>query len=440
MNKTFLLKFSALVLSSLVAMNASARSESAPAMNQGAADWITMNKDYSSQRYVDLDQITPENVGNLKEVCEVQLNQPVMFSAGLLMVDDTLFVTTTRQTVAFDAATCELRWRHVFDFIHKPIGFMQRGLGYSDGKVFRGTNDGRVLAFDARTGKVLWEVQAADTTKTETFTSAPIAWQGKVFIGIAFSDAGIAGRLLAFDGNTGAELWRFETTLGFHAGGGLWTSYSLDPATGELFAGVGNPFEDFDRDLVPDDAARTVYTNSVISVDAPSGRLNWHFQAVPRDEHDWDLATTPTLYHSAGGKNMLAIAGKDGRVHGIDRTTRKPVFNTTGTTTVNDNVPLEKNSWTYVCPGLQGGAMFNGTAYSPVEGMLYVGMADLCAWYSKGGPIKDWSAAARYGAPKGWITALDGDTGAVRWQYHADAQVLEAVLKLQIGVDGRAQV
>jgi alcohol dehydrogenase (cytochrome c) len=398
-----------------------------------ADDWITMNKDYSSQRYVDLDQITPENVSDLKEVCEVQLNQPVVFSSGLLMAGDTLYVGTDRLTVAIDAATCELRWRHVLDFNHKPIGSGVRGLGYLDGKVFRGTNDGRVIAFDARTGQLLWEVQSADPTKYEMFASAPIAWQGKIFIGIAFSDAGIAGRLLALDSNTGNELWRFNSTLGFNAGGGFWTTYSLDPATGEVFAGVGNPFEDFNRDLVPDDAARTVYTNSVISVDSATGRLNWHYQAVPRDEHDWDLATAPTLYRSAGGKDLLAIAGKDGRVHGIDRTTQTPIFNTPGTTTENDDVPLDK-TWKYVCPGVQGGAMFNGAAYSPGEGMLYVGMTDHCAWYMKGSPYKDWSAAARFGAPKGWITALDGETGAVRWQYHTDAQVLAGLVPTKSGL------
>jgi alcohol dehydrogenase (cytochrome c) len=400
---------------------------------RAADDWFTMNKDYSSQRYVDLDQITPENIGDLKEVCEVQLNQAVIFGSGLLMVGDTLYVGTNRQTVAFDAATCALRWRHVLDFNHTPIGSGVRGLGYLDGKVFRGTNDGRVMAFDARTGQVLWEVQASDPSKLEMFSSAPIAWKGKVFIGIAFSDAGIAGRLLALDINTGKELWRFNTTLGFKAGGGFWSSYSLDPATGEVFAGVANPFEDFNRDLVPDDAARTVYTNSLISVDSASGRLNWHFQAVPRDEHDWDLATAPTLYRSSGGRDMLAIAGKDGRVHGIDRTTRTPIFNTPGTTTENDDVPLD-TTWKYVCPGLQGGAMFNGAAYSPDEGILYVGMSDHCAWFTKGSPYKDWSAAARFGGPKGWITALDGETGAVRWQYHADAQVLAGLVPTKSGL------
>src|SRR5271155_2203931 len=89
---------------------------------RGADDWFTVNKDYSSQRYVDLDQITPENVAGLREVCEVELNQPVFFTSGLVMAGGTLFVTTNRQTVALDAATCAVRWCHVINFNEAPIG------------------------------------------------------------------------------------------------------------------------------------------------------------------------------------------------------------------------------------------------------------------------------------------------------------------------------
>jgi glucose dehydrogenase len=73
---------------------------------RAADDWLTMNKDYSAQRYVDLDEINKDNIGDLKEVCEVGLNQPVIFNSGLLMVDQTLYVATNYQTVAIDAATC----------------------------------------------------------------------------------------------------------------------------------------------------------------------------------------------------------------------------------------------------------------------------------------------------------------------------------------------
>jgi alcohol dehydrogenase (cytochrome c) len=405
-------------------------------------DWITVNKDYSSERYVDLDQISPKNVGDLKEVCEIQLNEPVYFNSGLLKVGRTLYVTTLRGTYAFDAATCLLRWRHVIEFKQLFAGLSNRGVGYLDGKVFRGTVDGRVIALDASTGRLLWDVQAAYPAQHEAFSSAPIAWDGKLFIGIIVSDNGIAGRLMAFDVNTGKQLWQFETTLGHPSGGGLWTTYSLDPASGEVFAGVANPYPDFNRDIAPGDKAFTVYTNSVISVDAASGRLNWHFQAVPLDDHDWDLAAAPTLYRTLAGKDMLAIAGKSGRVYGIDRSTKTLAFSTAATTLENDEEPLTQ-SWMHVCPGLQGGAMFNGTAYHPGIGALYVGMSDHCAWYIKnpnlipeigGFAIKDWSAAAKLRAPKGWITAVDGATGAILWRYQAESQVLAGLVPTKSGL------
>jgi alcohol dehydrogenase (cytochrome c) len=405
-------------------------------------DWITVNKDYSSQRYVNLDQITPANVSQLKEVCEIQLNDPVWFNGGLLKVGRTLYVTTLRATYAFDAANCQLRWKKPINFQQLPASNNQRGAGYLDGRIFRGTADGRVMALDAKTGQVVWETMmnsAADPKKHEAFNSAPVAWQGKVFIGIIVGDAGIAGRLMAFDAVTGTELWRFDTTMGKHAGGGLWTTYSLDPKTGEVFAGVANPYPDFNRNFDKDDD--TALTNSVISVDAINAKLNWSYQAVPHDDHDWDLATAPTLYRTRAGKEMLAITGKGGRVYGIDRDTHTLVFNTPATTVAHDDEPLDK-TWKLVCPGVQGGAMFNGTAYHPGTGMLYVGMSDHCAFYTKnkafkplgGTVVKDWSAAAKLKAPKGWITAMDGETGHILWQYRAESQVQAGLVPTKSGL------
>ena len=131
-------------------------STSADALPPQADDWITINKDYSSQRYVDLDQITTKNVRDLKEVCEIRLNEPVWFSSGLLKVGRTLYVTTIRATYAFDAASCDLRWRRVVEFTRTIAAYQSRGPGYLDGKIFRGTIDGRVIALDASTGRVLW--------------------------------------------------------------------------------------------------------------------------------------------------------------------------------------------------------------------------------------------------------------------------------------------
>jgi alcohol dehydrogenase (cytochrome c) len=204
-------------------------------------DWITINKDYSSQRFVNLDQINPKNVARLNEVCEIRLNEPIPFSTGILKVGRTLYVNTARFTVAFDAATCAKRWQYVVEFVAPTVGANNRGSAYLDGKIFRGSPDGQLIALDAETGKKLWSLRAADTGAYETLVSAPIAWQGKVFIGIAIGSLPIAGRLMAFDADTGRPLWSFHHTLWAKQGGGFWNSYSLDPKTGEVFAPVGNP-------------------------------------------------------------------------------------------------------------------------------------------------------------------------------------------------------
>jgi glucose dehydrogenase len=188
-----------------------------------ADDWITINKDYSSGRYVDLDQITPQNVGKLKEICEIQLNEPVYFNSGILKVGRTLYTTTLRGTYAFDAVTCQLRWSYAIKFQGTIAGISNRGAAYLDGKIFRGAADGHLIALDAKSGELIWDAaKAADPTMAESFISAPIAWQGKVFIGIGVSDNGIAGRMMAFDANTGEKLWAFNTTLGFPAGPRRW--------------------------------------------------------------------------------------------------------------------------------------------------------------------------------------------------------------------------
>ena len=266
-----------------------------------------------------------------------------------------------------------------------------------------------------------------------------------MFIGIGPSDYHLTGRLMAFDANTGNKLWSFDTTLGAPAGGGFWTTYSLDPKTGEMLAPVANPFPDFNRDE-PGDRDFTKYTDSVISVDANTGRLNWSYQVVPEDDHDYDLGTAPTLYRASSGRDLVALAGKNGRVDVIDRATQSLVFDTPATTLENDQEPLI-STWTHVCPGVNGGAQFNGAAYHPGTGLLYVGEVDFCSWYIKGkqfgdpifggiggATVKDWSSAAKLQAPRGWITAIDGKSGRVLWQRQAESQVQAGLVPTKSGL------
>jgi alcohol dehydrogenase (cytochrome c) len=375
------------------------------------------------------------------------------------MVNRTLYVATLRATYAIDAATCEVRWRNVIK-LGQMANISNRGPGYLDGMIFRGTADGRVIALDAERGNILWDQQEADPKQNESFVAAPIAWKGKVFIGIAISDLGIRGRIVALDAKGGKELSRFYTVPepsaqswggGKPAGGGFWTTLSLDPAKGEVLASVANPAPDFEPHIRPGD---NFYTNSVIDLDAATGHLNWYYQQEPRDDHDWDLGSAPTLYRTRSGKDMVVVAGKNGYVLGLDRQTRKPVFKTPGTT-ISNNGPLPQKL-TLVCPGLGGGSQFNGSAYDAQTGALYVGEVDWCSYFqqaAKKQPGEETStdlsgspqSALNYSydeavfvdyasQPRGVISAIDGETGRILWKYQTDAQMLAGLVPTKSGL------
>jgi hypothetical protein len=248
-----------------------------------------------------------------------------------------------------------------------------------------------VIALDAKTGEPLWpDLQSADPKHNEAFSSAPIAAKARVFTGIVTSDAGIAGRLMAFDARTGAQEWSFDTTVNHNASGGFWTSYSLDSKTREVFAGIANPRPDFNRDInnTNDDEGDEKYTaktNSVISINAmniPSAELNWFYQAVPKDEHDRISLRRRRCTALVMGKICWPSPA---RVGACMASTGQPIRSSL--THLQPQCFTMTNPWMLIgsssALALQDGALFSGTACHPGTGMLYVGMSDHCTYYIK---------------------------------------------------------
>jgi glucose dehydrogenase len=134
--------------------------------------WPHYNFKLNGQRYSSLDQIKIENVSELGEVCRVQIDGPTSFTAGLVVVDGTIFTTTSRETVALDATTCAMRWKHTYVPDEIELLPSNRGVAVLDGRVFRGTADGRLLALDALTGKLLWKNVIGDPRLGESITAA----------------------------------------------------------------------------------------------------------------------------------------------------------------------------------------------------------------------------------------------------------------------------
>src|SRR5262245_48379320 len=401
----------------------------------GYGPWPTYNNGYDGQRYSPATQITPANVGSLERVCEAQLGDAGSFHAGPIVIDDTLYITTAHTTVALDATNCAIRWRHVYKPEQQEVYAVNRGAAYLDGRLYRGTGDGRVLALDAHTGQELWRVKAGDPTKGEFFSSAPIAWKDLVFIGAAGGDWGIRGYVLALDAKTGAERWRFYTVpMGqepgadtwarpehaAHGGAAMWTTYTLDTSTGELFVPSGNPAPDFSPDARP---GSNLYTDSLVVLDALTGKLKWYHQFKSNDGLDYDFGAAPALYKSGAGRSLLAAGSKDGNLYALDRSSHAVVFKTPVTTIKNaDARPTPQG--VDVCPGPLGGVEWNGPAVDPA-GIVYVGSVDFCWTVASASGTPEYKAGELYFGTgqtplqspgheaRGWVHAVDGATGKI---------------------------
>jgi alcohol dehydrogenase (cytochrome c) len=429
-------------------------STASAAKDMTAAEWPSYNNGYDGQRYSALSAIDAGNVKWLGQVCAARIVDAGAFQAGPLVIDGTIYITAATTTVALDGRTCAERWRA--DYTPEgPVSVpVNRGAAFLDGKLFRGTVDGRLVSLDAATGHILWKVPAVDVGKGEALTSAPIAWRNLVYIGTAGGDLGVKGRMMAFDAATGQEVWHFDTIptgnqpgaetwavpdTALKGGGAMWSSYTLDTATGELFIPVGNPAPAFNPAFRP---GKNLYTNSLVVLDAATGALKWYYQLKSPDGDDHDLGAPPMLYRNSAGVPVVAVAGKDGYAYGIDRRTHKLLFRTAVTTIKNaDRAPTAEGFM--VCPGSSGGTKWNGPAFDPARKSIFVPATDWCNFLKVDKPIFEvrkpyWGGSFAFdktpGGATGWINALDSDSGKIRWRYHTETVTGAAVTPTAGGI------
>jgi alcohol dehydrogenase (cytochrome c) len=441
--------FGLLIASSSIAL--------APAQAQPptpGAQWPSFNNRLDGQRFSPLKEITPANASRLHEVCRVGVDGPVTFEAGLLVDHGVIYTDTARETVAIDATTCQVRWRFTYVPDGDRAGGSNRGVALMDGRLFRGTGDARLLALDAATGKLLWKDVIGTPRLGEGAQGVPLAANGIVYLGISGSESGIRGRVMAFDAQSGRELWRFNTIpMGAErgattwksaqtartGGGGVWGAMSLDVSTGELFVPVGNPWPDIDNRYRP---GSNLFTDSIVALDPRTGALKWWHQVTPADWRDMDLVAAPVLYRDSEGRDILAFAGKDGYVTALDRDTHRTVFRTP-VVTVQPYLSSATPQGVRICPGYAGGVEWNGPTLDRLSNTLVTGSVDACFIVKSattptkkyvGGRLNFGGSIKIDGPITGWVTSLDADTGRIRWQYHAEKPVIAGVTPTAGGV------
>ncbi|HUK00910.1 MAG TPA: PQQ-binding-like beta-propeller repeat protein [Steroidobacteraceae bacterium] len=415
------------------------------------SQWLTNNNRLDGVRFSPLREITPANAAQLKEVCRIQIDGPTTYHAGIVVADGVLYTDTGRETIALDPATCAVRWKYTYQPEEERYSPSNRGLAVMGGRVFRGTGDARLIALDAATGKLLWKNVIGSPGLGEAASGVPLAWQGVVYMGIAGSELGVRGRVMAYDAQSGRELWRFNTIpMGAErgadtwkrpesartGGGGIWGSMSLDVTTGELFVSVGNPWPDIDKGYRP---GANLFTDSVVILDARTGALKWWYQLKGGDWQDFDLVAAPVLYRDSHIRDIVAVAGKDGYVTALDRATHKPIFRTPVTTIVDAPVNPRPEGFK-ACPGYAGGVEWNGPGLDRVNHTLITGAVDAC-FIVKLGTTHYAAGEANFGGTiepegptTGWLTAIDSETGEVRWRYHAEKPVIAGVTPTASGV------
>ena len=447
----------------------------APLPNTTTGDWPSYNKTLTSERYSQLSQINTKNVGKLKVLCTYDVDQFAAFESGLIMVDNALIGTTQFDIFSLNPATCAENWRTHEDY-PPTLPPTNRGAAYMDGVLFRGTQDGRVLAYDFKTGNRVWETTIADTKLGESVPSAPIAWNGLVFVGNAGGDfKGGKGHMYALEAKTGKIVWEFflvpraerEATRGPQgvtplnmstwknaagtpvSGGGTWTSYTLDPKTGELYVPGGNPAPVFD---IGAREGGNLYTDSVVVLDAKTGDYKNHFKLVPKDWHDWDVSNPPVLIQTMGGKRLMSVAPKDGHLYGFDLATNGLLYRVPVTRVENADAPFSLDKAVHFCPGSVGGAEWNSPAYDPQTNLVLIGEVEWCNTVRLGDDKKlraapsgqPWTGMATLnpfgklghadGNWAGWVYATDADTGVWKWRLKSNYPIVGGMTPTAGGV------
>lgn len=397
MNRTIL--GAALLAGSMLAAGISS------ALAEGDADWPKYHRTDDAWRYSPLDQINRDTVGNLKVAW---IHQPGDIQHGLqatpIVLDGIVYYVGPNNNVfAVDGKSGETIWHYQpeLDPIVRRVFYQaaSRGVTVGHGMVYLGSLDGRFIALDQKTGKVVWSKQITDLENCYgcLFSSPPQLAGEILYGGTTGGDQPQRGKIYAVNAINGEPAWTFDTIsddpeswpgdTGEVGGGGAWLPGQYDEARDAIIIGTSNAAPDFFGKAREGD---NKYTASVLSIDAKSGALNWDYQEVPHDVWDYDSAyEAVTIEHD--GKDVIFHLNKGGFVYVLDKETGQPVniwplsetYNwvdkidpTTGEL-IGRNEPVEGEEQV-MCPYLLGTRSWNHGAYSPKTGLWYTNAMEVC--------------------------------------------------------------
>lgn len=381
-------------------------------------DWQFHGEDQKEQRHSSLTLINTGNVNKLSLAWWLDLPEARGQEATPLVVDGVMYTTAAWSHVyAINPKTGKVLWH--FDpkidksiAVHGCCGPVNRGVAVSNGKVFIGAYDGRLIALDAQNGQEIWSTQTVDSSKPYTITGAPRLAKNLVFIGNGGAEFGVRGYVSAYDVNTGKMIWRFYTVPGdpkkpqensihnntidtwngefwkLGGGGTVWDSMAYDENLDLLYIGVGNA-SPWNPTLRTAGKGDNLFISSIVALRPSTGKYVWHYQTTPQD--GWDYTATQhmilaELKISGKIRSVIMQAPKNGFFYVLDRATGEFIsaesfvpttwasgIDSAGRPIINNEAKYwETGSPALITPGFLGGHNWHPMSFSPKTGLVYI--------------------------------------------------------------------
>jgi len=392
--------------------------------NPPKSDWLFWRGNYANHGFSQLDQINKDTVKDLELAWAWPMADVGIQETVPLIHDGVMFLQTSNGIVeALDAKTGDLLWtyRHVLPELPASWSYQanqarrqKNSIALAGDKVILTTPDAKLVALEAKTGKVSWEKQVLDWQKGYSYTIGALIADNKIISAISgCSIAGTAGGcyIMAHDLETGEEIWRFNTlddpknpkqgeSWGEvppenRWGGTPWATGAYDPELGLTFWGVGmpGPYAELIRGS---GEGEVLYTNATIALDVKTGELKWYYQHLPRDNWDLDSPFERVLVdQEIDGKVhklLISVPGKNGIAFALDRETGKYLWSKEtvkqnvvskidedGTVHINEElVPTAVGQPVLACTSVSGGKLWQAGAYSPLTQTFYVPLTEAC--------------------------------------------------------------
>lgn len=431
--------------------------------DQEAGNWVTYSGNYGGHHHSSLKQIHLGNIRDLRLKWVYQMPTLEHAKATPLVINGVMYVAQPpNDVVALDAATGRPFWSYKRTLPEKvPVccGKSARGLAILGDRLYLGTFDGHLVALDAKTGSVIWDVEVGDYRTGHSITGVPLVVKDKIIVGVALSEMGIRGFIDAYDAQTGRRVWRFytipapgeagnETWEGDSwktGGAGVWLTGSFDPALNLTYWGTANPAPPFNGEVRMGD---NLYSDSVLALDADSGKLKWHFQFTPHDVHDFDAVQIPVLVDAPfrdSQRKLMLFANNNGFFYLLDRESgefllARPFAKQTWADGIDgEGRPIRRP---YAVPTAEGtltypkkAALWFSPSYHSGTGLFYVSVID-SAMIRVAQPVPKERLGihlaggffALVPGAKGAVRAVIPQSGEVKWEYRGCDEQCSGVL------------